>query len=239
MASTQQPAPVEAEVFFNPKGLSYQWIHSNHQKTQALIAGLRNVGLLSPAEKLMKYKDESEWVRGGAESYITTASLSTSLKTASIFVKTCVSMGGSSARFQELMQRREHLMKLGIRVPHQYGKDETTSYEEYIEHDLLRVKEKLHDDGKAELAKTAGLLDGAGYKPLSCLSDMRISGCFKKVYYVDFGFDLGSPDAQAFSKSHTPCLNQLNMYFPEKDLIRMTALYWKERDEKSSDVKKA
>ena len=232
-ATGTPPLTSEPSVLYKGAGLSFEWVNKNPLKTVALVDGLRKVGLLASGEVLEKYEDLREWTQSG-ESYTATAQLETNQKTLTVFAKCCVSFGGSTSRFTELMKRRQALIDLGIRVPFQFSKDNTASYEEYIEHDLRDVKHKLPQQAKIELSQVAGRLDEAGYCPLGFLRDMRVSSCLQKVYYVDFGFDLGGPEARfKHSDKHTPCLNQLKKDFHGEDITMMTDSYWKERKSKT------
>lgn len=207
----------QPEVHFEENGFSHEFISNCHSKDRVpcLLAGLKKVGLLTPSDELKSYSDIGSWTRGGAESYIAIAKITTtSQQQIKCIAKAYASFGSSPAKRMDIInQRRFHLASQGIRVPKKYGESSGVIYEEYIERDLTEAKKDLTEHAKREIAETAAVLDYNGYTPRCFLKDLRCSEEADKIYYIDFGEDLGHADGKIKETS----LMQLKSNFKESN----------------------
>jgi len=202
-----------SELLLLPHGASFEAIHdlpeTGHLET--IERWLLQAGVLQKGEQIKRYEDVNQWSRGGAETYISEARIETLCgRKEHCILKAYVGMSPISSRIDELVERRNNLVNLGIPTPRLFGVYKGTVYEEYIPHNLLTVKDALPLSTKLKIVQTAQILDSAGYQPLDFLSDLRCSACFLQIYYVDYGFDLGQSNATSHS---TIALQQVQKVF--------------------------
>lgn len=193
---------------------------------ERLQNGLVQANVMKGSDELRSFTDNTVWHRGGAESFVADAMLKTeSGVSLHIIGKALVSFGSQPDRvLASWLRRRRALQLAGIRVPFLYSAFGGTIYEEYIASDIshaaFSVQPLIND-----IARTAVLLDYAGFEPLSFLSDLRNQD--NKVYYVDFGSDLGDPTGMPRNRAksqidrilsepgRTSCLEYYELYLWE------------------------
>lgn len=175
-------------------GVSADFIRLGHGQniTMRLENGLIKAGVIKPAERLTTFVDVTAWHQGGAETFVGDSYLSTDRGVCHhIIGKALFSFGLKPERMLDSwLSRRETLRRIGVRVPTLYSAFGGTLYEEYVEAELVE-----HFSGSealaTDVARTAALIDWAGFESLAFLDDLRTQE--ERAYYVDFGFDLGDP----------------------------------------------
>ena len=175
-------------------GLSADFIRLGHGQnmTIRLEEGLVRAGVISAAERLTTFVDVTAWHQGGAETFVGDSYLSTDRGGSHhIIGKALFSFGSTPERMLgSWLGRRETLRRVGVRVPILYSAFAGTLYEEYVEAELF--EHFFCSDALAvDVARTAALIDWAGFESLAFLDDLRTQE--ERAYYVDFGFDLGDP----------------------------------------------
>lgn len=180
-----------------PQGLSREFIRIGQAaatESAQIEAGLRLTNILGAQERMIGFVDEEPWHRGGGETYV-----ADSLVLVSgiedlhrhVLAKAFVSIGTPlDAKLDSLLRRRKLVSEMGIPVPRLYSAREATIFEEFIDFPVIAAE--LVDEAVLEqIGEIGAHLDWNGFSTLSFLSDLRIKN--GRVYYVDFGFDLGEP----------------------------------------------
>jgi len=161
---------------------------------EKLQDGLVKRNILEPSEAIHQFSDCTAWHRGGAETYIADSVIevgSTRKDRRHIIAKALVSFGSQpEVQRADWIKRRKILVGAGIRVPHLYYSDEGIILEEFIESELHAPAYETESVIK-EIARIAVVLDRFGFTTFGFLDDLRIQN--DKVYFVDFGSDLGDP----------------------------------------------
>ncbi len=156
---------------------------------------LIKIHVLAETERLIGYTDVQGWRRGGAETFIAIAELSTSEMTRRFIGKALISFVSRPSELVDIwMRRRQLLESKGVRAPKVYAALNGTLYEEYIDHPLPNIG-NLPTYLTADLARMVAALDHLGFRPLDFLRDVRVRE--DQIYYVDFGSDLGDADGVA------------------------------------------
>lgn len=169
---------------------------------ERLESGLLKAKIIRPGEKLLAVSDCSVWHQGGSETFVADSTITVEherIEKRHVIGKLLFSFASPlNVILASWLRRREVLQAIGVRVPHLYSVAGEAIYEEFIESELAEdswAAPKLLND----IAMTAARLDYAGFVTLSFLNDLRRAG--EKVYYVDFGFDLGDPKATPTSSA--------------------------------------
>jgi hypothetical protein len=175
-------------------GLSADFLRLGDGETTAvrLESGLVRAGVIGATERLNTFVDVTTWHQGGAETFVGDSYLNTDrVWRRHIVGKALFSFAVTPERMLDSwLSRRETLRLIGVRVPILYAAFAGTLYEEYIESELFE-RSLCSETLTTDVARTAALVDRAGFESLSFLSDLRTQN--EKAYYVDFGFDLGDP----------------------------------------------
>jgi hypothetical protein len=185
-----------------PAGLSEEFLRIGTGDTQAerMQEALMKSNILQSGERLLGISDVTPWHRGGAETYVADSIIELQSKHEErrhVIAKALVSFGSRpEAQLASWVKRRTLIAELGIRVPYMYSASRGAIYEEFIESELeptsFTVPKLLE-----EMAKIAATLDHSGFATIAFLSDLRRRA--DKLYYIDFGSDLGEPGQVATS----------------------------------------
>ena len=185
-------------------GLSAELMRIGIGDSQAerLRIGLIRIGVMEESESLLGLRDQSAWHRGGGETFVADSiarivdrsqkySTDAPYDERHVIAKALVSFGTTpEVMMSSWLRRRTILTSLQIPVPRLFGAFQGTLYEEFIE-DELSPESLLVTEVLEELGRIAAVLDRAGFATLSFMADLRRRE--KKLYYIDFGFDLGEP----------------------------------------------
>lgn len=210
-----------ASIFCLRNGLSSDF-SSAQDGLGALQERLIQIGLIKERDALEKYEDLFSWRRGGAETFVAAAKITTSSKTIFCLGKAFITLGSLPERRVEIInERRNVFQNLNIPVPQLYGVNRGTLYEEYIDEDLSSNLSKISDNCLRMIGKVGALLDKHGYRPSNFLQDMRYSESKDSVYYVDFGSDLGEPSTTPTSN----CLEKIRVSFHKEALREIEEAY--------------
>lgn len=133
--------------------------------------------------------DESEWKRGGAETFIAISRIEIGQgRSTRLLGKAFVGWGVSPTQQQHRWeQRRAEFRQIGIPVPRLIARYDGLSVEEFIA-DSVAAATALSEDEGAQLGAIAAKLESMRLRPLSMLADVRSAG--GELTYVDFGSDL-------------------------------------------------
>lgn len=180
----------------------------NEFKTEDLITCLNKIGVTDPNEKLLYYSDITAWTRGGAETYIAVSEIKTETKEIRFIAKALISMAiKPDQQLKNWISRREVIEHLGIKTPVLFSAINGVIYEQYIQ-DSFFINSSLSEDIIAQLSKIAALLDKAGFASRSFSRDLRVEN--DKLYYIDFGSDLGEPSSHKKDFAWKHLLEKLN-----------------------------
>ena len=172
-------------VELNPKGLFGGLVSEINKKEDQLAHYVRKYWRLPKVESL---QDLGDWRRGGAETYIAEAIISSSdgVKT-KVIAKAFVGIGlKPSDQQQRWLLRRALLSSKGVRVPRLYAQYPGMIVEEFIEHEPRAIGAS----GIAfQLGQVASVLLAQRFNPVCMINDTRFSD--DRVCYIDFGSDLG------------------------------------------------
>lgn len=181
-------------------------------KVERLRSGLVKIGVIDESESLLGLTDRSPWHRGGGETFVSDSVVFVGTGSQEhgeevpggkrhVIAKALVSFGSPpEIMMASWLKRRGILVSLEIPVPRLFGAVEGTLYEEFID-DELSPESLLIPEIVAELGRIAAVLDRAGFATLSFMADVRRRET--KLYYVDFGFDLGEPSDVPSSNART------------------------------------
>lgn len=173
---------------------------------QVLEIGCRKLNLINEEEHLLGLFDCSPWKRGGAESYITSGTLSLSTggdkeEFRKVIVKAYVGFGASpETRVETWKQRAIKLDRHNVPVSRVYSTFKGVLFSQFIEWSLTdylktNASERILDWAGHLLSKIANSLDALKVHPVSLLPDLRTDGVM--IYLVDFGEDLGEVPGQS------------------------------------------
>ncbi len=163
----------------------------------SLEDAVTSLGLWSGALSPMATLRSTEWVRGGAETYVMTFAIEDGAKIETFLIKACVptALGRPlEAVLADWVRRRELLAAAGVAVPRLYYSGEGVLIEEYIPFLLLDRLRNVELILAFELGRTFGVLRRLGFNPINLMGDLRSRG--HDVVVVDFGEDLGDPRQQ-------------------------------------------
>ena len=156
-------------------------------------------GIMPASADLLGYVDQSPWRLGG-ETAVCWASARYVTDARTIergFV--LKSLVGLLPHLQERTwrERRSLLHSMGIPVSQWYSCSSAMIVEPHYPFGRDSFAQL---DVLPELARIAALLDAHGFAPIDYIDDLRSDG--DTLYYVDFGFDLGSPSSAPKSLAH-------------------------------------
>jgi len=176
---------------------------------------LQDLGFIDQGEQVVTIervfdsgmRDES-WIYGYRVDYI---DANGEVRSKYLKEKNIISMGGALAeKAQAHANAFAYLESLGIPIPKTYGVRGATLYQDMIVNDqtqdaLLRIDgPEFNPDNMGildQLIAIASKLDQAGYLTINFLNDLIYDGDKGQFYYIDAGFDLGSPGEMQTIKS--------------------------------------
>ncbi len=123
---------------------------------------------------------------------------------------------------QGMVERHDLLEKNGVLVPKNYSVSNAILYQLFLENDFHDVFETSKGEQRIsyikQLADIARTLDELKFFPLNFVRDLREQD--GKVFYVDFGCDLGAPTEVKREKAKETLLNSLDDQ-REKDIAKL------------------
>jgi hypothetical protein len=160
----------------------------------SLADALVNLELITPGERA-EVVDVTEWMPGGAETYILVFDVVTKARASRYLVKASVTLALPPRESIEMwLQRRRLVAQLGIRTPQLVGVGPAGLIEEFVQDELLAAMSGANVEDRRELvgqtAWALGRLSAAGFT-LITISDWRAAGTVPVI--IDFGADLGTP----------------------------------------------
>ena len=171
--------------------------------TESIVEAVVSLGLLPVGETLNSVRSEQDWVRSGAETFQFTFWIETkSGRMYKYLLKACTVFGafrGLDAIVDEWLARRNLLNKTGIATPKLYASANGLVLEEFIPYSLADIQ--ITDTILVDLAYLAGTLSRLGFSPVDgVFGDLRSHK--DDVVVVDFGEDLGPPNASSRKDDH-------------------------------------
>ncbi|HEV7398377.1 MAG TPA: hypothetical protein VGN86_17830 [Pyrinomonadaceae bacterium] len=184
-----------------PKAISEEFVRLGgrpESPLQSIQNTLQSIGIIANDERLLSYSDETEWYRGGAETYASIFKATTQANPVDIhyhiICKAIVKWGiGADQVATSWLQRQLRLSAFGVCTPRHYGNWKGIFFQEFITFELKDYLQSVPAEKKLRMAldllDTARRVDKAGFKPSSFLHDIRTDG--SAIFIVDFGEDLG------------------------------------------------
>lgn len=183
--------------------LSDSTVLDSHELLFRLEDGCKAVGLLANDETLLSFEDDTDWTRGGSETYISSlvlqcvASDSTVIKR-KVIGKAYAGMGlGISPEERVIIwqKRAQRLKASGAVVSKVYGVSKGIIYTDFIETlfvDYLRDNDNstTWEWAAHKLSLLSNILDDLKVYAITLLYDLRTDG--REIYIVDFGEDIGA-----------------------------------------------
>lgn len=183
-------------LLVKPDGLSSEFIRRGEGATDfaRIETGLRRVNILTSGEQMTAFEDGETWRRGGGETFVADATIELTGGSEAIrhvIGKALVSFATPlDSKLGIWLRRRSFLAKSGVAVPFLYSGLDAIIFEEFIDRPL-GTDDLLDPNMLDQIGKIGARLDFNGFPTLSFLSDLRTKD--RRIYYVDFGFDLGEP----------------------------------------------
>jgi len=169
-------------------------------RRDSLVESLRHLGVIAETSPCPVISEDSEWVRGGTETYIYRFWLHENAAeplNQGFIIKACVAFSFGSELEEILLswvERRKLLAAFGISTPKLYAFGEGVILEELIPYpleELARSSRRIEQSLLIQLAQLAAAYSHYGFKPIRGFSDLRSRG--QDVVVVDFGEDIGPP----------------------------------------------
>lgn len=159
---------------------------------------LFELGIIPDIGISYKLRTDSNWQRGGAETYIYRfwVSVKQNIETGYI-IKACVSPNvflGIEGVIKEWLSRRELLSQNGVKVPKLFFAGQGVIIEEFIPWELRQYIKSNPDSLKILLPSIINYVETIsqlGFAPIDCFTDLRTRG--NDVVVIDFGEDMGPP----------------------------------------------
>lgn len=222
-------------------------IEGNPAAREVVDKALREMHIISADEKLIGYREETEFERRGAESYGTAFTVSIEkpdgrIESRMVYAKAIVNPF-PQMRTELEVERLRLLESWGIRTPRIYGYGRGTIYQEYLSGDwkslLSRLKSGAIPDCQRsyylnEIARIAAILDFRGVYAVDFIRDLWTDGD-GRLYYVDAGSDLGEVRESIPPNASRPARQTLVRYFSGTDLLAADEWYRHWYDRLSSD----
>lgn len=160
---------------------------------------LADLGLVESGTSEYAIVEESDWVRGGAETYLMRFRVQTATSARPYLLKSVVSLGGGGVgrTAAEWLARRSLIARAGVRVPRLFAFRNATFLEEFVPlalGDAIRRDAEVVELIRSRCVSAAGAISALGFRPVSLFADARSHG--QDVVVVDFGADLGSASGQ-------------------------------------------
>lgn len=178
---------------------------------------LLKLGLINEKNDKYTIQRDSDWTRGGAETYIYRFWVShDNGSEEGYIIKACVAFEPNSNLdkiLSEWVKRRKLLASKGVKTPRLLSYGEGVILEELIPHrlkDLLVSQPESNQKLLNDLAYLAAILSALGFEPIDAFHDLRSRG--NDIVVIDFGQDLGPPgisNAESF-ELYTKLLEKLN-----------------------------
>ncbi len=200
----------------------------------SLQNALFNLGLINYEKEMFSIRRDTDWVRGGDETYIYRFWVQHGNgKEDGYIIKACVALDLHSSIngiLQKWVKRRNLLFRNGVATPKLIICGYGVIVEELIPYDLksILLDTALRQGIFIELASTIGIVARLGFEPITILHNLRSRG--SDVVMVDFGQDLGSPSVSETPKTSLydhliKELKQWEVSLPEHLLIQMNTFF--------------
>lgn len=185
---------------------------------------LITLGILKISDELISYRDNSEWRRGGAETYISdfevTYGSKNDLVNIHVIAKAIVKLSHNiDCIASEWLQRQKRLDAYGVNTPHHFSYWKGIIFQKYIKYSFDEYFTSLDAVQQGQfgqsILKTAEYIDQAGFHVTDLVNGLRTDG--KDIFLVDFGEDLGHFDFEQRGTSATLLARQWLAGFPNID----------------------
>lgn len=164
-----------------------------------LTLAARSIGLIDESSSIRELK-YANWVRGGAETYILPFNIELlDRNSVRLILKayTPTSVGRSLEEgFERMFERRDLLVQNGVSEPRVYTRYRASWIEQHLDNKLSdMLRGSMSTENKLVLLSQAKSfitqISALGFEPINPIADMMVHE--DKVYWVDFGTDLGVP----------------------------------------------
>lgn len=164
---------------------------NNQSRSAESFLGPNTLNLLDVSDG-SKVQIIGEWMRGGAETYVTDFVVEREKGVKEhLIAKACIKFGPREA-MEEWLQRRSIMQENGVLFPNLSAVDGAMIIEEYIPFTFKEAYARAEDDQRTLLREnylqTYKRIYGAGFTPMS-LHDVRSHG--EDVVVIDVGEDIG------------------------------------------------
>jgi hypothetical protein len=165
----------------------------------SLTRSLRRLGILSVDEDCEWIRVVRDWERGGAETHNLVFEVGSTRRAAIYIMKACTpfSFGIPIEQvLQRWMQRRNLLLRHGVKAPRVYGAHQGILIEDFIPLKLEDLEpSQWSKDLIRQVLQFARTLSELRFAAIGPFADLMTDG--QSVYLVDFGEDLGEPYAES------------------------------------------
>jgi hypothetical protein len=192
---------------------------------KAIYNSLVQLRIISTDTRILEYSEISNWERGGAETFIATAKVSTYCsaegeREVKFIAKAIVVFGLPIHDIMEIWMERRKLLNQYINTPKFFAYRKGVIYEEYIPYSFREIWDKepaQRNQFVKELAKVSCALDLLGFQPINIISDLRTKAT--SLFWVDFGEDLGGNSDRVSKNSSKTIINEIKFTEKEKAIF--------------------
>ena len=165
--------------------------------SQTLQECLKNMNILDAEDTLTQIREVLPWERRGAETYFSLFEVVSAKSTTLYVMKALVPFSLATSvelATRKWLYRRQLITDRGVLVPRLYGVHKGTLIEQYLRFAVSDLtKGNWNANMRRQVFAYAQALTELRFCAVSPFSDLRTDGYH--VYAVDFGEDLGDPDA--------------------------------------------
>lgn len=193
---------------------------------EVLAQSLSYLGIISSSNDFSAYTEISNWERGGGETYIACAKVllkrdeTNSPSEISFIAKAIVTFGLPLETVANEWIARRYKLQQHIEVPKLFAFHKGVFYEEFIPYSIQNILDNGFQNRQwliLEIAKISSVLDWLGFQPMNLMPNLRATK--HKVYWVDFGADLGGPANISSTKSKKMSELELGLHGGEKEVF--------------------
>lgn len=165
-----------------------------------LPEALLKLGMIQSLDERFTIANIFPWRRGGAETYIFAAQITSDFSTKRFILKALVGFTPGtdpSAQLERWLSRRKLLASSNVRVPKLYASAKAMLIEEFIEDDSIERLASIQKwDNRLNLIRERLIaicsdVFSIGFRPVTLLPNIRMQE--DEPVWVDFGHDLGDP----------------------------------------------
>lgn len=179
--------------------------------TNNLSNALRLLGLIHKNEDFVSIEADQGWFRSGAETYCIAFSVnkaqSKSISCQKYIIKACTPFCPAlsiDTVLDNWVMRRKCLQNENILVPKLIHRGKGLIIENYIPYALDELA-PIDSELKEQINYIANVLSKLRFSAINPFTDLRSDG--SKIYFVDFGEDLGNPYTSTHEKDYIKIAN--------------------------------